>query len=191
MEFDIDLEERRKKAAQNIAKRQALAASIAELKAKQAVDRSKALAIRDAALEADLKAYDSWRAAVEQLRIANVALDIINGADNQRIGLFLGELIDGASPEIDVFIAWCREDVTATRAKLDIRRDRKKHFVTGEVTFPVAFTNEDSVAARLTALAAAMEQAELLKLEPDQGRIEKRLADIRKTIPAVQAAQSV
>lgn len=191
MEFDIDLEERRKEAAQNIAKRQASAASIAELKAKQAAEYPVAIANQEAAIAEHRKAHASLMAAAERLRRANLACERISLIDGQRILALEGELAADATPEIGVFIAWCREDMTATRAKLDVRHNRHKHFVTGEITLTVAFSNEDSVSARLAGLTAAMERAELLKLEPDQGRMEKRLAEIRKTIPAVQAAKSV
>ena len=190
MDFDIDLEERRKEAAAVIAKRKALAANIAELKAKREAERPKVIANQEAAINERQKALASLKAADDHLLAAGLARDRLF-IDGQRIEWLECGLAAEAAPEIDVFITWCRDDVTATRAALDVRHNRKKHFVTGEITFTVAFSNEDSVSARIAALGAAIERAELLKLEPDQGRMDKRLAEIRKSIPSIQSAKAV
>ena len=93
-------------------------------------------------------------------------------------------LIRGASPMIGQFVDEMRDEIVATRKRNFASHTQIANPITRAAKFST-LTNHPAVLARVAAAEAVIQQAEALRLEPDQSDIAAKLDQLRASLPAV------
>ena len=175
-------------AERRLAERKQIAAKLAELDARDAADYPRRTKAVDDAVAAAKAAEVAWRLAQDKARAASAAAsDASHGYVLRRASLEQ-ELRGSADNEaIDGFVRDMRAGEEEARREHVGGYVQLVHKETGERILR-GFTNKHDVARRIAAIRAAIEEAERLRLSPDQRRVHVRLAELRAALPAIGPA---
>jgi DNA-binding NarL/FixJ family response regulator len=174
-------------AARAIAERQKIIDARAELERKASVDFPKLDKAVQSAIAGKVEVEKAIQAANYKLNAAVAAKSAASSFYTMEDHRLEQILRDGADRSLfDDFAYDMRTELI----------DARKKYVGGTVTVKnratrkdesVGFNNADSVNLRLSAINAAMEEAENLRLRADQSGVAERLAALRATLPEIGA----
>ncbi len=174
--------------AEAVRKRKSIVAALAALDARADKESPALEKAVKAGIDGVREVEKALKAANDRLNAASLAKSAANAIYTVERARLEGLLREGCDEELlNAFRSEMLDELDAARKLHEGGWKQTVSPVSGH-TVMLGFTNKASVAARVAAIRAAMDEAEGLRLAVDQSAIPDRLAQLRAALPAIGRA---